>query len=57
MFRTKILGNIGVALVKLGRYEDALAAFEECLDSSGEYGAAVIRFILLLTYINYEYNV
>lgn len=40
-FRTKILGNIGVSLIKLGRYEDALAAFEECLDSNGEYGAAL----------------
>ncbi|KAI6234411.1 hypothetical protein M3Y99_00791700 [Aphelenchoides fujianensis] len=39
--RTKILGNIGVALVKLGRYEDAMAAFEECLENSGEYGAAL----------------
>ncbi|KAI6182319.1 hypothetical protein M3Y97_00367200 [Aphelenchoides bicaudatus] len=39
--RTKILGNIGVALIKLGRYEDALAAFEECLDSNGDYGSAL----------------
>ncbi|KAI6225571.1 hypothetical protein M3Y95_00711300 [Aphelenchoides besseyi] len=40
--RTRILGNIGVALVKLGRYEDAMAAFEECLETSGgDYGAAL----------------
>ncbi|KAI6203458.1 hypothetical protein M3Y94_00559000 [Aphelenchoides besseyi] len=39
---TRILGNIGVALVKLGRYEDAMAAFEECLETSGgDYGAAL----------------
>lgn len=30
--RTKILNNIGVTLVRLGRYEDALVTFEDCLD-------------------------
>jgi intraflagellar transport protein 88 len=27
--------------VKLGKYEDALAAFEDCLDASGDYGTAL----------------
>lgn len=44
-FRTKILNNIGVTLVKLGKYEDALGAFEDCLDSDGGYGTA-LNFIL-----------
>lgn len=25
----------------MGKYEDALAAFEDCLDSDGEYGTAL----------------
>ena len=32
--RTKILNNIGVTLVKLGRYEDGLAAFEVSFNSN-----------------------
>ncbi|KAI1731152.1 tetratricopeptide repeat domain-containing protein [Ditylenchus destructor] len=39
--RTKFLNNIGVTLVKLGKYEDALAAFEDCLDASGDYETAL----------------
>ena len=44
--RTRILGNIGVALVRLGRYEDAMAAFEECLDSAGGGYSAALNLIL-----------
>ncbi|KAI1722263.1 tetratricopeptide repeat domain-containing protein [Ditylenchus destructor] len=40
-YRTKFLNNIGVTLVKLGKYEDALAAFEDCLDASGDYETAL----------------
>ncbi|KAI3409988.1 Tetratricopeptide repeat [Globodera pallida] len=39
--RTKIMNNIGVTLVKLGKYEDALGAFEDCLDAGGSYGMAL----------------
>lgn len=39
--RTKILNNIGVTMVKLGKYEDALATFEDCLEAGGNYGMAL----------------
>uniref|UniRef100_A0A915LF34 Intraflagellar transport protein 88-like protein n=1 Tax=Meloidogyne javanica TaxID=6303 RepID=A0A915LF34_MELJA len=37
--RAKILSNIGVAMVRLGRYEDALSSFEESLELSGRSAA------------------
>lgn len=36
-----MLNNIGIALVKLGKYEDALATFEECMDFHGDYATAL----------------
>ncbi|KAH7728656.1 CBN-OSM-5 protein [Aphelenchoides avenae] len=39
--RAKMLNNIGVALVKSGNFVDALATFEECLESSGDYATAL----------------
>uniref|UniRef100_A0A1I8BEH7 TPR_REGION domain-containing protein n=1 Tax=Meloidogyne hapla TaxID=6305 RepID=A0A1I8BEH7_MELHA len=37
--RAKILSNIGVAMVRLGRYEDAFSSFEESLELSGRLAA------------------
>ncbi|CAK5044811.1 unnamed protein product [Meloidogyne enterolobii] len=37
--RAKILSNIGVAMVRLGRYEDALSSFEESLELNGRSAA------------------
>uniref|UniRef100_A0A914DVC1 Intraflagellar transport protein 88 homolog n=1 Tax=Acrobeloides nanus TaxID=290746 RepID=A0A914DVC1_9BILA len=39
--RIKMLNNIGIALVKLGKYEDALVTFEECMDFHGDYSTAL----------------
>ena len=39
--RCKIQNNIGVALVRLGKYEDALGHFEECMDVGGDYSIAL----------------
>uniref|UniRef100_A0A914YAU3 Uncharacterized protein n=1 Tax=Panagrolaimus superbus TaxID=310955 RepID=A0A914YAU3_9BILA len=39
--RCKIQNNAGVALVRLGKYEDAMAHFEECMDQGGDYAMAL----------------
>ena len=36
-----MLNNIGVALVRSGNFVDALATFEECLESNGDYATAL----------------
>ncbi len=35
------MNNIGVTLIKLGKYEEALGAFEDCLDAYGDYETAL----------------
>ncbi|RKP21372.1 TPR-like protein [Rozella allomycis CSF55] len=45
--RMKILKNIGLAFVEVGKYHDAITSFENVLDTSGDYQAA---FNLILCY-------
>ncbi|CEF67704.1 No mechanoreceptor potential B [Strongyloides ratti] len=39
--KIKLLNNIGVSLIKLGKYYDALATFEYAVDEGGDYSTAL----------------
>ena len=39
--RIRILNNIGVAFIKMGKYEDALSTFEHCLDEKPDFKTAL----------------
>lgn len=41
LFRIKILNNIGVAFVKLGKYDDAMSTFEHCMEEKPEFRTAM----------------
>ncbi|PAV85370.1 hypothetical protein WR25_07229 isoform D [Diploscapter pachys] len=46
--RIRILNNIGVAFIKMGKYEDALSTFEHCLDEKPDFKTALN--LVLTTY-------
>uniref|UniRef100_A0A915M902 Uncharacterized protein n=1 Tax=Meloidogyne javanica TaxID=6303 RepID=A0A915M902_MELJA len=53
--RAKILSNIGVAMVRLGRYEDALSSFEESLELSGRSAADYSTALNLIMAVKKEF--